>query len=793
MVEALGKSMAQAWSYFYVLKGIHEGAKASPSVTARFPWLMDQIWRAMLDAFFAKVGTLIDSTSSTYSLPNLITLVRRYGDAELKALIPEAEACLSEKAGPLAKIKNWRHSKVAHQSARGDPDSFKDWKILPPCTLLSAVFGLLHCPPLFPTYTRYLNMTPLLQLTDLSLAFGPHVLLDHVNLTVHRGQRIGILGRNGAGKSTLLKLLDGQNAPDSGELWLRPGITVSYLHQDLPGADDKSVYDVVASGLARLGELLRQFHHLSAEAHDDAGLKRLARVQEQIEAQDGWAFQQKIDAVMASLNLPVDTPMKALSGGWRRRVAIARLLVSEPDVVLLDEPTNHLDIPTIQWLEKQLENFSGALLVITHDRAFLQRIATSIIEIDRGNLRCWDGDYQGFLKFQAQQLAAEERANELFDKKLAQEEVWIRQGIKARRTRNEGRVRDLKKMREERAQRRERQANANFAIESGGLSGKIVVDAENLTKTYNGQTLVKNFSTKILRGDRVGFIGANGMGKTTLLRLLLGQLAPDGGTVKTGTKLELAYFDQLRSQLDAEKTVIDNMAEGREFITINGKSRHVISYLQDFLFAPERARQPVKALSGGEQNRLILARLFSKPANVLVLDEPTNDLDMETLELLEELLLGFEGTILLVSHDRDFLDNVVTSCIVFEGDGVVNEYVGGYRDWLRRGQTLPSLDKKTNQTMGEQAKPVKTPADNAPRQAAKKKKLSYKLQRELETLPGTIEKLEQQQAVLSDQVEQPNFYQQDHQTTQSVLAKLAKIQEELETAYHRWAELEELD
>tara|TARA_R110001592_G_scaffold135779_4_gene352259 strand:- start:2546 stop:4171 length:1626 start_codon:yes stop_codon:yes gene_type:complete len=535
---------------------------------------------------------------------------------------------------------------------------------------------------------------PLLSLTNVSLAFGPHILFDKINLTVHRGQRIGILGRNGAGKSTFMKMLDGQHFPDSGELWIRPGIKVGYLAQDLPDANEATVYDIVSDGLAEVGALLKEYHHLIMGDFDEASMNKLAKVQDKLEAKDGWSFGQKIDAIIEALDLPADTPMKSLSGGWRRRVAMARVLVSEPDLLLLDEPTNHLDIPTIFWLEKQLESFRGALMLVTHDRAFLQRMSTSIIEIDRGNLRYWDGDYKGFLAFQAEQLATEETANNLFDKRLAQEEVWIRQGVKARRTRNEGRVRDLKKMRDERSQRRERQGKANFAVESASRSGKIVVEVENLSKTYDGQKIVQDFSTVIMRGDRIGFIGANGMGKSTLLKLLLGQVEPDEGSVKIGTKMELAYFDQLRDQLDLNKTVIENMAEGREFITINGRDRHVISYLQDFMFTPERTRQPVKALSGGEQNRLILARLFSKPANILVLDEPTNDLDMETLELLEEILLEFDGTILLVSHDREFLDNVVTSCIVFEGEGVVNEYVGGYADFIRHGGRLPSLNKK---------------------------------------------------------------------------------------------------
>ncbi len=642
---------------------------------------------------------------------------------------------------------------------------------------------------------------PLYRLDNLYLAFGTHVLLDHVDFTIHRGQRIGLLGRNGAGKSTFLKLLKGDIAQDSGERWLRPNTRVAALDQELPAADDMTVYDMVASGLEDVGSLLQEYHHLAMKA-DEASLNRLAQVQEQIEAKDGWSLQQRVETIIENLQLPADRLMKELSGGWRRRVALARALVIEPDVLLLDEPTNHLDIPTIEWLEKQLNEFRGALVLITHDRAFLQKVANHIVELDRGHLRQWEGTYQGFLAFREQQLAAEEKANAEFDKKLAQEETWIRQGIKARRTRNEGRVRALKAMRREHSERREQQGKASFAIEKGGASGKIVVEIEGVSQTYEGKPVIKDFSTKIIRGDRIGFIGANGAGKSTLLKILLGELEPDSGKVKLGTKLQVAYFDQLRGQLDLEKNVIDNMAEGREFIEINGKNRHVISYLQDFLFAPDRTRQPVKALSGGEQNRLILAKLFSKPANLLVLDEPTNDLDMETLELLEEILLGFDGTILLVSHDREFLDNVVTSTIAFEGNGVVREYVGGYEDWIRQGGKLPSeatAQKNVKASVGSGSASTTTASEEVeqakqtePVASEKPKKLSYKLQRELEMLPEQIEKAETLVEELESEAAQPDFYSGDQGVMQNTLQKLTEAQESLDKLYERWEELDSM-
>src|SRR5688572_20849463 len=493
---------------------------------------------------------------------------------------------------------------------------------------------------------------PLFRLTDIYLAYGTQVLLDKVNLTIQPNERWGLLGRNGSGKSTFLKLLNGNIRADGGEFWQEPELRVAYLDQELPATSDMSVFDYVADGLADSAALIKKFHHLIEQEPTDRVMQQMEEVQREIEVKGAWSLQQKVESVMTMLDLPNDKTMAELSGGWARRVALGRALVSDPDVLLLDEPTNHLDIPAIQWLEKQLQEFRGAVVVITHDRSFLQQVANRILELDRGKLRVWQHDYQRFLVFRDQQLEAEAKSNMEFDKKLAQEEVWIRQGIKARRTRNEGRVRALEAMREEFGARRNVEGKASMQVNVAEQSGKIVIEAEKLSHSFDGKQIIKNFSTRIMRGDKIGLIGPNGCGKTTLLKILLGQLEPEQGKLKIGTKLELAYFDQFRGELDPEKSVIDNIAEGSEYIEVNGRSRHVISYLQDFLFSPERLRQPVKALSGGEQNRLILARLFSKPANLLVLDEPTNDLDLETLELLEELLLNYEGTLLLVSHDR---------------------------------------------------------------------------------------------------------------------------------------------
>ncbi|WP_028239911.1 ATP-binding cassette domain-containing protein [Stutzerimonas azotifigens] len=638
----------------------------------------------------------------------------------------------------------------------------------------------------------------LLKFTDVSLAYGTTPLLDHVSWQIARGERVCVIGRNGTGKSSLLRLVKGDRAADDGEIWRAPGLKIGELPQELPRADDRRVFDVVAEGLAGVGELLAQFHHLSQHIESDEDLHRLTQVQQELEARDGWRLQQLVDSTLSRLQLPPDKTLAELSGGWRRRVLLAQALVSEPDLLLLDEPTNHLDIGAIAWLEEALAGFNGAVLFITHDRAFLQNLATRILELDRGHLIDWQGDYASFLVHKEQQLAAEETANALFDKKLAQEEVWIRQGIKARRTRNEGRVRALKAMRAERSERRERQGKATFQVEAAEKSGKQVIVAEHLSFAYPGQPpLVKDFSLVLQRGDRIGLLGANGTGKTTLLKLLLGDLQPTEGRIEIGTKLEVAYFDQLRHQLEPEKTVIDNLAEGREFITIDGQNRHVLSYLGDFLFSPQRARTPVKALSGGERARLLLAKLFSKPANLLVLDEPTNDLDVETLELLEEVLLGFQGTVLMVSHDRAFLDNVVTSTLVFEGEGRVREYVGGYQDWLRQGGSPKLLgvaegraDKAEKTDKAANEAPAPAAAARAAEPAARKK-LSYKLQRELDALPGLIDQTEAKVATLQQEMADPAFYQQPSDRTSEALARLEALQKELDALLERWAELEE--
>ncbi len=625
---------------------------------------------------------------------------------------------------------------------------------------------------------------PIFKLDKASLHYGTLVLLDEVDFAMRKGERIGLLGRNGAGKTTLLKVIKGDIIPDSGERWVRKGIKISYLDQDLPHADDQDVYDVVAHGLTGVGDLLAQYHHAILEGD----MKVLERVQTELEAKDGWRLQQRVDTVISQLQLPGEARMASLSGGWRRRVALGQALVSEPDILLLDEPTNHLDIPAIEWLEKQLQAYKGTVMFITHDRTFLQKVANTIAELDRGHLSSWEGDYAGFLRFREQQLEAEERENALFDKRLADEEKWIRQGIKARRTRNEGRVRALKAMRVERRQRRDQTGRADFGMETAERSGKRVVELEHVSKSFGDTRVIDDFSTLIKRGDRIGIVGANGAGKSTLIKVLLGELAPDSGTVKLGTKLEVAYFDQLREHLDPEKNLIDNVCGGQEFIEINGRKRHAISYLSDFLFPPDRVRMPVKALSGGEQNRAILARLFSKPANLLVLDEPTNDLDVETLELLEEILLDFDGTVLLVSHDREFMDNVVTGIFVVEGGGKVSEYVGGYSSWAEKGGRLVNQEQRADEASGWKTAAKSTAV--APEAPGKPNKLSYKDQRELDALPRLIEQLDTRMAELETDMSAPGFYQQDHAKTQAIIDQVASTRSELEAAYGRWEELE---
>lgn len=634
----------------------------------------------------------------------------------------------------------------------------------------------------------------LLKFTNVSLAFGVTPLLDGVSWQIERGERVCIIGRNGTGKSSLLRIVKGEQQADDGEVWRAPALKIGELPQELPRADDRSVFDVVAAGLAGVGELLAEYHHLTQDTSGELDMERLMHVQQELEARDGWRLQQLVDSTLSRLQLPADKTLAELSGGWRRRVLLAQALVAEPDLLLLDEPTNHLDIGAIAWLEDALRGYPGAVLFITHDRAFLQALATRILELDRGNLIDWQGDYASFLVHKEQQLAAEETANALFDKRLAQEEVWIRQGIKARRTRNEGRVRALKAMRNERSDRRERQGKANLTLETADKSGKQVILAEHMSYAHpGGEPLIRDLTLLIQRGDRIGLLGPNGSGKTTLLKLLLGDLQPTTGKIQYGTKLEIAYFDQLRLQLEPEKTVIDNLAEGREFITINGQDRHVLSYLGDFLFSPQRARTPVKALSGGERARLLLAKLFSKPANLLVLDEPTNDLDVETLELLEEVLLSFEGTVLMVSHDRAFLDNVVTSTLVFEGEGRVQEYVGGYQDWLRQGGSPRLLGVQTREdkpAAAAKVEPAPVAAPVAAAAAPTKRKLSYKEQRELDALPSAIETAEIELEALQTAIADPGFYQLPAEVTQAKLARMDALQAELDRLIERWAELE---
>ena len=625
----------------------------------------------------------------------------------------------------------------------------------------------------------------LLRFEEISLAFADLVILKEADLVLETGERVCLIGRNGAGKSTTLKLIVGDLEPDEGEIVRDSNLVVSQLEQTLPEAMDQPVHDVVRSGLTDIERLLHEYQRQSRLKLDAQGLRELEALHSKIDAHDGWHIEQRVEQTISDLGLPADKKMSELSGGWRRRAALAKALVQKPDLLLLDEPTNHLDIATIKWLEDRVYSYPGAVLFITHDRAFLQRIATRIVEIDRGKLTSWPGDYQNFLRRKEKTLEDEAVANARFDKKLEQEEEWIRQGIKARRTRNEGRARALEKMREERAQRVKPDRTARIHIEEAEQSGRKVIRAKNISYRYGEEPLIKGFSLKIMRGDRIGLIGNNGVGKTTLLRLLLGELAPQSGTIKHGTNLEVGYFDQLRQTLDLEKSVAYNVGEGRTYIKLNGKDRHVVGYLTGFLFGPERSMTPVKALSGGERNRVILAKLFTRPANLLVLDEPTNDLDIETLEVLEQKLCDYNGTLIVVSHDREFLDNVVTSTIVFEEDGRIQEYVGGYSDWLRRGKQLAEAD---NPFEAEQRKRA---AAERKRQT-KPTKLSYKDQRELDQLPAEIESLETAVATLQQTVADPGFYAKEQDMIQSTLRDLANTEALLESRIERWSELEEL-
>ena len=634
---------------------------------------------------------------------------------------------------------------------------------------------------------------PLIRLNQIEFSIGTQMLLDKVSLTLEKGDRLGLLGRNGAGKSTLLRILSGELLPEDGERWVDPNIQVTRLEQALPDNLDLTTYEYVATGLADVGALLSRFHSLAADGSAEA-LKELSTIQDQLEHADGWSLDQRIARILDQLDLTATEALSTLSGGWRRRVALARALVSEPDVLLLDEPTNHLDIPSIDWLEQQVQQFGGAIVLITHDRRFLQRACTHIGELDRGHLALWECDYERFLFLRDQQAAAEQRADALFDKKLAQEETWIRQGIKARRTRNEGRVRALESMREERSQRRAAQGKGQFRIEEAARSGKRVVELEQVSFSYEEEMIVDNFSTIIQRGDRIGIVGGNGVGKSTLIKLLLGELSPNEGTVSIGTKLEVAYSDQLRGELDPEKDLIDNICGGQQFIEINGQRRHAISYLSDFLFTPERIRTPVKALPGGEVIRAILARPLTRAANLLVLDEPTNDLDIETLELLEEILLDFKGTVLLVSHDRHFMDSVVTSLLVMPGSGQIEEQAGSYSDWEARGGQIAesSLTKHSpSQTPStEPDNPVKPTQTVTTAATEKKRKLSYQEQRELKGLPAEIEALEQQHAALLAAISAPGFYEQTPEQVATTLNTVTESEQALDHALERLVALE---
>lgn len=619
------------------------------------------------------------------------------------------------------------------------------------------------------------------------MAYGHVALLDAVSLQLEAGERVCLVGCNGTGKSTLMRVLSGAVLADDGNVWRQPSIRVAHLEQEVPVDEQRPVFDVVAEGLGNLAAHISAYHRTTVELEhepSDELVQQLAHLQVALEAEDGWRLQQRVETVLTRLGLPADQAVCSLSGGAKRRVLMARALVVEPELLLLDEPTNHLDIDTIQWLEEVLLAYSGALLFITHDRAFLQRLATRIIELDRGSLTSWPGDYDRYIALRQERLEVEAQHRAKFEKKLAQEETWIRQGIKARRTRNEGRVRALEALRQEHAQRRELRGNARLSLDRGDTSGKLVLEAEHVSFGYEGATIVKDFSTRILRGDRVGVIGPNGCGKSTLIKLLLQRLAPDAGAVQHGSRLDVAFFDQERAQLDLNKSVVDNIGAGSDTVTINGQSKHVMSYLRDFLFPAERAQSPARSLSGGERNRLLLARLFTHPANLLVLDEPTNDLDMETLELLEELLADYDGTLILISHDRRFLDNVVTSTLAFEGDGRFVEYVGGYRDWLRQRQPLPTDAPEISRNAHSNAPPQ---APSAP----KPRKLSYREQRELDALPRAIEQLEAEQSALQARIAEPQFYRGAADDVATAVQRLEELGQQLQCSYDRWQELDE--